>query len=437
MSKKSTRLEALKEIFDENGISADAIERNDALIEKIKKSAYAVKDYRHQSYVKHQLCDIIMITFFAILGNANEWEEIESFARKKEKWLRKYLELPYGIPTDDTFRLVIGNINTDHFFRVTVKMLLETVDEIIELSGKETVIHEKGILAVDGKESRGSKRKAGTDEEVKALQTLNVYSCEYGMCVEQKFIQEKTNEIPAAQELLRCMDLKNTIVTADAMNCQKDTVKAIIESKGEYVLALKGNQHLFHEEVKEYFDERMQEELKGKENCYRKTVEKEHGGTAIREYFITKDIEWYSERSEWEKLKSIGMVKKKMCRPDGSCEEEKRYYICSIEENAEEFERAARGHWGVENSLHWQMDFTFQDDKNTSMAKTGAKNLQIMKKIAMSILRLVKDSYKMSMKRIRYELSLDYENGIEKMLSMLDINSITAALTSTGNSSSK
>ena len=136
-----------------------------------------------------------MITFFAILGNANEWEEIESFARKKEKWLRKYLELPYGIPTDDTFRLVIGNINTEHFFRVTVKMLLETVDEIIKISGKETVLHEKGILAVDGKESRGSKRKAGTDEEVKALQTLNVYSCDYGMCVEQNFIQEKTNKI--------------------------------------------------------------------------------------------------------------------------------------------------------------------------------------------------------------------------------------------------
>ena len=100
-----------------------------------------------------------------------------------------------------------------------------------------------------------------------------------------------------------------------------------------------------------------------------------------------------------------------------------------------EFERAARGHWGVENQLHWQMDFTFKDDKNTSMAKTGAKNLQIMKKIALSILRLVKESYKISMKRIRYELSLDYEEGIEKMLSLLDINSVKNALQTTEKSS--
>ena len=437
MAKKSTKLEALNEIFEENGISADKIENNDELIKNIKKSADSVPDYRHSSYVKHLLGDIIMITFFAILANANEWGEIESFARKKEKWLRKYLELPYGIPTDDTFRIVIGNINTEHFFNVTVKMLIETIDEIICISGKNKDIHEKSIMSVDGKESRGSKRKTGVDGEVKALQTLNVYSGDYGICIAQKFIKEKTNEIPAAQELLKIMDLKGTIVTADAMNCQKDTVRAITGSKGDYVLALKGNQGLFYNDVKEFFDEEELEEIRKKENCYKKTVEKEHGGIATREYYITEDVKWYSEKKEWEKLKSFGMVHKILRRNDGSVEEENRYYICSIKENAEEFERAARGHWGVESSLHWQMDFTFGDDKNTSMAKTGAKNLQIMKKIAMSILRLVKESYKLSMKRIRYELSLDYENGIESMLSMLDINSIKEALELSNKESSK
>ena len=118
-------------------------------------------------------------------------------------------------------------------------------------------------------------------------------------------------------------------------------------------------------------------------------------------------------------------------------EEELRCYICSIEENAEEFERAARRHWGVENKLHWQLDFTFRDDKNTSMAKTGAKNLQIMKKIVLSILSLVKSSYKLSMKKIRYVLSLDYENEIERMLSMLDVDSIKEALESKGKSPMK
>lgn len=436
MAKKSTRLQALQELFVENDITPEFIEQNDTLIQAIKKQADAVPDYRHPSYVKHLLGDIIMIAFFAVLGNANEWGEIESFARKKETWLRNYLELPYGIPTDDTFRIVIGNINTDHFFQVTVSLLLDTVNEIIRISGKEEEIHEKSVLSVDGKESRGSKRRNG-EEKAKALQTLNVYSGDYGMCLAQKFIEEKTNEIPAAQEVLRLMDLKHTIVTADAMNCQKETVKVITEAKGDYVLALKGNQPLFYEEVKGYFDEEKRRELKEKEGCYKKTLEREHGGIAIREYYITEDTGWYSEKKEWKKLKTFGMVHKVLKKADGSEIEECRYYISSLLEDVEEFERAARGHWGIENSLHWQLDFTFQDDKNTSMKKTGAKNLQIMKKIVMSILRLVKESYGISMKRIRYELSLDYERGIEKMLSMLDVTSIEKALDSKGKSSSK
>ncbi len=436
MPKKSTRLEALHDIFNENEISAETIEWNDTMIKTIKKYADSVPDYRHPSYTRHLLGDIIMIVFFAILGNANEWGEIESFAKKKERWLRKYLELPYGIPTDDTYRIVIGNINTDHFFQVTVQLLLQTVNGILSLSKKEENVHEKGILSVDGKESRGSKRKTGEQGEVRALQTLNVYSGDYGICLAQQFIKEKTNEIPAAQELLKMMDLKGMIVTADAMNCQKDTVAVIAGSKGDYVLGLKGNQPLFYQEVKDFFDEAERENLRKEGNCYKKTVEKEHGGTAVREYYITEDTGWYSEKGEWKLLKSFGLVHKVMKKADGSMEEEDRYYICSIEADVDEFERAARGHWGVE-TMHWQMDFTFRDDKNTSMAKTGAKNLQIMKKIVMSILQLVKESYKISMKRIRYELSLDYENGVEKMLSMLDIDSIRQALESKGDSTPK
>ena len=428
MAKKSTRLEALHKAFEENRISPDTVELNDSLIRDIKKYADAVPDYRHPSYVRHPLGDIIMIVFFAVPGNADEWGEIESFAKRKEKWLRKYLELPCGIPTDDTYRIVMGNINTEHFYQVTVQLLIHTIEGIVSLSGKEGELHEKSIVSVDGKESRGSKRKSGESGEVKALQTLNVYSNDYGICLAQKFINEKTNEIPAAQEMLRLMDLRDTIVTADAMNCQKGTVSAIVSGKGDYVLALKGNQQLFHEEVRAYFEEEVLERLRGKEGCYKKTVEPEHGGVAIREYYITKDTGWYSEREKWEKLRSFGMVHKVLKKADGTKEDECRYYICSIGEDADEFERAARGHWGVESRLHWHLDFTFRDDKNTSMGKTSAKNLQIMKKIALAILGLVKESYKISMKRIRYELSLDYENEIEKMLSMLSMESIKKAL---------
>ena len=434
MAKKSTRLETLHNIFEENGISPDTIELNDFLIQNIKEHADKVPDYRHPSYTKHLRGDIIMIVFFAVLGNANEWGEIESFAKRKEKWLRKYLELPFGIPTDDTFRVVMGNINTEHFYQAVVGLLLDMIEGIVSLSGKEEDIYEKSIVSVDGKESRGSKRKSGEQGEVRALQTLNVYSNDHGICLAQKFINEKTNEIPAAQELLRLMDLRNTIVTADAINCQKETVAAIVTGKGDYVLALKGNQQLLYGEVRAYFEECVLEKLKGKEGCYKKTVEPEHGGTAVREYYITEDTGWYSEREKWKKLRSFGMVHKVLKKVDGTKEEEYRYYICSIGEDVDEFERAARGHWGVEVKLHWHLDFTFRDDKNTSMGKTSGKNLQIMKKIALSILGLVKESYKISMKRIRYELSLDFENEIERMLSMLDMDSIRKALESKGES---
>ena len=169
MAKKSTRLEALHNIFEENGISPDTIELNDSLIQDIKKCADMVPDYRHPSYTKHLLGDIIMIVFFAVLGNADEWGEIESFAKRKEKWLRRYLELPFGVPTDDTYRVVMGSINTEHFYQVTVQMLLHMIEDIVSLSGKRDCIHEKSIVSVDGKESRGSKRKSGEQGEVRAL----------------------------------------------------------------------------------------------------------------------------------------------------------------------------------------------------------------------------------------------------------------------------
>ena len=229
------------------------------------------------------------------------------------------------------------------------------------------------------------------------------------------------------------MDLKDMVVTADAMNCQKETARVIREREGDYVLALKGNQSLFYKEVEEYFDGECLETLKKKEGCYRKTVELEHGGTAVREYYITEDVGWFSERGKWKGLKSFGMVDKKIKKGDGRTEEERRYYICSIKEDAEEFERAARGHWGVENRLHWHLDFTFGDDRMRSMSKTGAKNMQEMKKIVLAILGMVKESYKLSMKKIRYELSLDYENGVEKLLSMLDVESIRKLLKPKGN----
>ena len=239
MAKKSTKLQAVSGLLSENNITSDSINLSDKLIYEIKGYAENVQDYRNPAYTRHLLSDIIMIAFFAVLGNANEWGDIETFGKSKEKWLRKYLELPNGIPTDDTFRIVISNINTDRFFEMTVKLLISTIDEMMKLSDKE--INEKDIIAIDGKESCGTGRKDTKDGNIKAMQMLNVYSNDYAMCIAEKMISEKSNEIPAARELLEMMDLRNSIITADALNCQKTTVDAITKGKGEYVLAVKAN----------------------------------------------------------------------------------------------------------------------------------------------------------------------------------------------------
>lgn len=428
MAKKSSKLTELNAIFSEHSISADTIELSDDLIFEIKKKAETIKEYRHESYIRHLLVDVVMITFFAMLANANEWADIELFAKSKEKWLRKYLELPNGIPTDDTIRLIIGNIDSRQFYSLVINLLIHTMDTMLTMGGITKEEFAPDILAVDGKESKGSKRNQTDKDAVRALQTLNVFSTSYKMCFAQRFIEEKTNEIPAAQEVLRLMDLDNTIVTADALNCQKETVSVIVKKKGDYVLAIKGNQKNFYEEVKDYFDETAMEELKKKDSCYYKTVEKEHSGIAIREYYITDNISWFCERKKWAHLTTFGMVKKTFIKKNGEKQEECRYYICSIAPDAKAFARAARNHWGVENNLHWMLDFTFCDDKNTSMAKNGAKNMQIMKKIVLAVLGIVKQSYKLSMTKIRYKISLDYENEVEKLLSLLSIDSVKTAL---------
>ncbi len=428
MRKKTSRLVEIQKIFSENNITEKTIENNDELINEIKNMAKTVQEYRHESYIKHLLVDVIMITFFAMLANANEWADIEVFAKEKEVWLRKYLELPNGVPTDDTIRLIISNIDSKHFYEITIQFLISVVNQMLNLAGIKEEEFAPDIVAVDGKESRGSKREKTDKEGVKALQTLNVYSTSYQMCLAQKFIEEKSNEIPAAQEILKFMDLRGDVVTSDAMNCQVETVKAIVTGGGDYVLALKGNQKNLHMEVKEYFEESVIAELMMKEKCYKKTTEKEHGGIAVREYYISADINWFSDCKKWQKLNAFGMVKKTLKKKTGEIIIEYRYYICSIGEDVELFERASRGHWGVENNLHWHLDFVFKDDKNNTMAKTGAKNMQIMKKIVLAILGIVKNSYKLSMTKIRYKLSLNFEDGVEKMLSLLSVQSICKAL---------
>lgn len=431
MARKSKKLQELQDLFEDHEVDFtifDCAEVINQLLGKLE----SVNDIRHESYIRHKLIDIIIITLFAILSNANEWKEIEDFGKSKEVWLRKFLELPNGIPSDDTIRIAISNIDSKYFYNLVIEFLIEKMNDILSIMNtikefQPKQEEEKDIISVDGKTSCGSKRNKTDKNETKALHTLNAYSSDYGMCLGQVFVNEKSNEIPAMIDLLDIVDVENTIVTWDALNTQKDTVAKVIEKRGDYVGALKGNQHNFYKDVKDYFTEEVIKEIKTEGINYKKTNEKEHSAIISREYFLTDDIKWLYNRDKWKGLKAIGMEQKTIKKKNGETAVESRYFISSVF-NIKEFSEAVRKHWGVENGLHWHLDFTFRDDKNTTMGKNGAKNLQLMKKISLSILKTVQTLYKVSLKRIRYKLSLDFESEIENIFKMLNVDDLKAFL---------
>ena len=189
-----------------------------------------------------------MITFFAIISKATEWKEIESFAKKEEKWLKKYLELPNGIPSHDTIQRVISILDSKILYENCLKYFIEIVDKYV---AKEE--NEKDVYSIDGKTTNSSSRSSLTTTKINQLNTMSFYSHNYGVSIIQDYINDKENEIPMGTKLLDQLDLKNCIVTADALNTQKEAVKSIIKKNGDYVLALKGNQKNFYNEIKEYF----------------------------------------------------------------------------------------------------------------------------------------------------------------------------------------
>lgn len=428
MARKAKKLQELQTMFEENDIDFSEI-RDIIVIEDLVAQLEKIPDFRDQSYIKHKLSDIILLTLFAVLSNANEWCEIEAFGIKKEKWLRNYLELQNGIPSDDTIRIVISNIDSRYFYGIVIDFFMEIISNLSRLAKATEGVNSKNpdIISIDGKTSCGSKRNDTDIKGTKALHTLNAYSSDYGLCIGQVFVDEKTNEIPAAKELFEIIDLKNTIVTWDALNTQKSTVESVIKHKGDYVGALKGNQGNLYNDVIDYFDDEELKRIKDEGINYFTTKEKQNSAIVKREYFCTSDIKWLSMRKEWKGLKSIAIEKKTIEKNNGKIINENRYFISSVE-SIEMIAKAVRDHWGVENGLHWHLDFTFKDDKNTTMSNNGAKNLQIVKKIALSILKTVQAFYKVSLKMIRFRLSLDFENEISTIFKLLNYEDLKSCL---------
>ena len=386
-------------------------------IKELKVKTMNLKDERQKGKTTYKIWDIVVVTILAVLADCNEWQEIVDYVKEEKDFLKSFLKLTGGIPTAKTYERVISMVDSNELNNIFV----EFIKEIQFMDNK----YFKDILSFDGKVDKGSKRNKGyITEETKPLNVLNVYSDKLEMCIEQEIIEEKTNEITAIPEIIERLNLKNVICTWDALNTQKENIKAVRAKGGDYCVALKMNQPNFYKDVQDYFDEdRLMIIESGYEGGYQLTREKSHEGVITYEYYQTEKVEWYSDIKSWEGLKSIGLVKKKIEKSDGSVTEEKRYYISSLLLNINEFSNAIRKHWNVENKLHWQMDFTFKSDDNTTVNKQALFNLQIIKKFCLKILNEVKKVQNRSLKRIRKSISRNVEKEtieIFKLLRNLD-----------------
>lgn len=369
---------------------------------EILKTIELIEDKRQEKKVRHKLLDIVVIVLFAKLANADDWEEIEIFAKSNEKFLRQYIELENGIPSHDTIQRVMGNIEPKY-----MQGIYEKWNELANSNEGEKL---KKIICIDGKTMRGNKSK-----DQKANHIVSAWCDMDGFCLGQKKVDEKSNEITAIPELLDTIRVRGSVVTIDAMGTQTEIADKIREKKADYTLAVKENQKNLYEEISEYFqDNELLKEIK-RNNGYKVTKEKAHSQIETREYYQCGNLEWMQEKSRWKGLKSIGMV----CRTVKKGEEEStetRYYISSLPIDVELFARTVREHWSVE-VMHWHLDVTFKEDANTTLDKTAAQNLNIINKWCLSILKLFEvGKRKMSLRKKRYCISINAREYLEQIL---------------------
>ena len=411
MKKKNlTKSQITEKLLNKYEVSLD--ELNYDALKQFKERIKNLSDTRQKGKVKYKIWDIIVVSFLAVLGNCNDWEEIREFAIAKKSWLKNFLMLTGGIPSAITYKRVFSIIKPEELENICILF----AQDVLKIFSSE-----RDIMNIDGKTDNGSKRNENdVREKIKALNVLNVYSNNLGLCVASEKIEDKTNEITTIPKVLEQINVKGNIITWDALNTQKSNIEKVIKLKGDYVVPIKLNQENFYNDLVLYFNDKQLEIIKaeGTGNSYIKKIEKSHSSIITYEYFQTEDISWYYDLKNWKGIKSFGLVKKTI-ETNGNKTIETRYYISSLYVDIDTFSKAIKQHWSVENKLHWHLDFTFKQDDNSTMDKNALLNLQILKKLSLAFLNDVKKIYNRSLRLIRFKLSLSYETEILRFFNIL------------------
>jgi predicted transposase YbfD/YdcC len=348
-------------------------------------------DPRQQDRCDHKLIDILFIAICAVICGADGFTDMEEFGMAKETWLRQFLELPNGIPSHDTFGRVLARLNPKAF----QQCFLDWVRAV-------AVITDQEIVPIDGKKLRRSHDKANGQ---RAIELVSAWTRANRLMLGQIKVAADSNEITAVPLLLRLLALKGCIVTLDALHCQRDTAAEILKQEADYVLALKGNQGSLYNEVEGFFDAIVNERTFGYEISRHQTVDGEHGRIETRKYWHVNAPDYVKEKADWPGLVSLGMCEARR-ELNGQTSQEKRYYLSSLGVDAERFAKAARGHWSIENSLHWILDVVFREDDSRVRVGHAAENFGLLRRIAINLLQQEK-RLKRGVKTKRLKAALD------------------------------
>jgi len=366
-----------------------------------------IEDPRHSRTQIHDLGEILTISACSMLCGGESFNDMEYFGTVREAWLRTFLKLTHGIPSHDTFNRVFSMINPARFMEVFVAWT-NTLRSVLD----------RDIVAIDGKALRRASKKGS-----RIPQVVSAWSRDNGICLGQIQVDEKSNEITAVPLLLRQLDLAGCIVTLDAMGCQKKIAKEIHESDADYVLALKGNQETVHDEVKTFLDEEIRLHLDPERKTTSsllvfETIEKDHGRHEIRRYYLSTKTHWFQDRDQWENLQCFGMVESIRTVTGEAPSTERRYYLGSIPADAELFAKAVRGHWSVENQLHWCLDVLFREDLSRARSGHASQNLATLRRLSLNLLK--RSTKKCSLRQKRLNAAWDYDYLKELMTQKID-----------------
>ncbi len=332
-----------------------------------------VVDPRSEQARLHELVDILSLSVLAVIAGAEGWEDIEEFGKQKHVWLKKFLRLRHGIPSHDTISRVFRWIKPEAFQEGFTNWI--------------TSLHEDlglKLVAIDGKTLRRSHDRTTMKS---AWHAVCAWSVANHVVLGQQSVDEKSNEITAIPELLKLLELQGAIVTIDAMGCQKEIAAQIVKGGGQYVLAVKENQSTLHAALRAYFDQQHETDFAAGNCRRRQTSEQGHGRVEERYYYhapLPEELRRFA--ADWPGLATIGQVIS-ITQRDGKESSDVRYYISSLRPNVKRFAAAVRGHWGIENSLHWILDVTFDEDQSRIRKDHGPDNFALLRRFALTLVK--------------------------------------------------